>query len=203
MEENIKKYVFVKQNLLDNEFCQHVIEELNQLNLWKKHNWTKYDLRQEQDIVSTFPSGENEPEIIIPKEILEDTSYKNINNSILQKIVKVLQEYIDSLKYEWYNETVHALMDLKFIKYSLNQTMKVHCDHIHDIFDGKIKGIPTLSIIGILNDDYEGGELIMFEDKKIDTKTGDLIIFPSNFLYPHEITPVTKGVRYSYVSWVC
>ena len=203
MEENIKKYVFVKQNLLDNEFCQHVIEELNQLNLWKKHNWTKYDLRQEQDIVSTFPSGENEPEIIIPKEILEDTSYKNINNSILQKIVKVLQEYIDSLKYEWYNETIHALMDLKFIKYSLNQTMKIHCDHIHDIFDGKIKGIPTLSIIGILNDDYEGGELIMFEDKKIDTKKGDLIIFPSNFLYPHEITPVTKGVRYSYVSWVC
>ena len=203
MEENIKKYVFVKQNLLDNEFCQHVIEELNQLNLWKKHNWTKYDLRQEQNIVSTFPSGENEPEIIIPKEILENTSYKNINDSILQKIVKVLQEYIDSLKYEWYNETVHALMDLKFIKYSLNQTMKIHCDHIHDIFDGKIKGIPTLSIIGILNDDYEGGELIMFEDKKIDIKKGDLIIFPSNFLYPHEITPVTKGVRYSYVSWVC
>ena len=202
MEENIKKYVFVKQNLLDNEFCQHVIEKLNQLNLWKKHNWTKYDPGQEQELVSTFPSGENEPEIIIPKEILEDASYKNINDSILQKIVKVLQEYIDSLKYEWYNETVHALMDLKFIKYSLNQTMKVHCDHIHDIFDGKIKGIPTLSIIGILNDDYEGGELIMFEDKKIDTKKGDLIIFPSNFLYPHEITPVTKGVRYSYVSWV-
>ena len=203
MEENIKKYVFVKQNLLDNEFCQHVIEKLNQLNLWKKHNWTKYDLRQEQDIVSTFPSGENEPEIIIPKEILEDASYKNINDSILQKIVKVLQEYIDSLKYEWYNETVHALMDLKFIKYSLNQTMKVHCDHIHDVFDGKNRGIPILTVIGILNDDYEGGNLVMFEDKKIDTKKGDLIIFPSNFLYPHEITPVTKGVRYSYVSWVC
>ena len=38
--------------------------------------------------------------------------------------------------------------------------------------------------------------------KKIDTRKGDLIIFPSNFLYPHKITPVTKGVRYSYVSWV-
>ena len=38
--------------------------------------------------------------------------------------------------------------------------------------------------------------------KKIDTKKGDLLIFPSNFLYPHKITPITKGVRYSYVSWV-
>ena len=42
----------------------------------------------------------------------------------------------------------------------------------------------------------------MFEDKKIDTKKGDLLIFPSNFLYPHRIAPVTKGARYSYVSWV-
>ena len=91
---------------------------------------------------------------------------------------------------------------MKFIRYFPGQTMQNHCDHIHDIFDGERKGIPTLSIIGILNDDYEGGELIMFEDKKIDTKKGDLLIFPSNFLYPHKVTPVTKGVRYSYVSWV-
>ena len=80
--------------------------------------------------------------------------------------------------------------------------MQNHCDHIHSLFDGEIKGVPILSIIGILNDDYEGGKLIMFEDKTIETKKGDLLIFPSNFLYPHKIAPVTKGVRYSYVSWV-
>ena len=79
--------------------------------------------------------------------------------------------------------------------------MQNHCDHIQSMFDGERRGIPILSIVGILNDDYEGGELIMFGDKKIDTKKGDLWIFPSNFLYPHEITPVIKGVRYSYVSW--
>ena len=38
--------------------------------------------------------------------------------------------------------------------------------------------------------------------EKIDTKKGDLVIFPSSFLYPHEICKVTKGSRYSYVSWV-
>ena len=81
--------------------------------------------------------------------------------------------------------------------------MENHCDHIHSMFDGERKGIPILSIVGVLNDDYEGGELIMFDgDKTISTKKGDLLIFPSNFLYPHRITPVTKGPRYSYVSWV-
>ena len=80
--------------------------------------------------------------------------------------------------------------------------MKVHCDHIHDVFDGKNKGIPILTVIGILNDDYEGGNLVMFEDKKINTKEGDLIIFPSLFLFPHEIEPITKGIRYSYTAWM-
>ena len=80
--------------------------------------------------------------------------------------------------------------------------MKIHCDHIHSIFDGTKKGIPVFSVIGLLNDDYEGGKLVMFGDKKINTKEGDLIIFPSLFLFPHEVEPITKGIRYSYISWM-
>jgi predicted 2-oxoglutarate/Fe(II)-dependent dioxygenase YbiX len=80
--------------------------------------------------------------------------------------------------------------------------MAKHCDHIHDMFDGKMKGIPTLSIVGFLNDDYEGGEFIMFDDMEIKLKQGDVLIFPSNFLYPHKVNPVTKGIRDSFVSWV-
>ena len=79
--------------------------------------------------------------------------------------------------------------------------MELHCDHIQSMFDGERKGIPTLSIVGILNDDYEGGEFIMWEDKEIKLKTGDLLIFPSTFLYPHKVNLVTKGTRYSFVSW--
>ena len=53
-----------------------------------------------------------------------------------------------------------------------------------------------------LNDNYEGGEFIMFDNHEIKFKQGDLIIFPSNFLYPHKVEPVIKGTRYSFVSWV-
>jgi hypothetical protein len=31
--------------------------------------------------------------------------------------------------------------------------------------------------------------------------TGDVIIFPSTFLYPHKVNEVKKGIRYSFVSW--
>jgi predicted 2-oxoglutarate/Fe(II)-dependent dioxygenase YbiX len=80
--------------------------------------------------------------------------------------------------------------------------MAKHVDHIHSMFDGNMKGIPILSIVGMLNDDYEGGEFVMFDDKIIELKQGDILMFPSVFLYPHEVKPVTKGVRDSFVSWV-
>ena len=28
-----------------------------------------------------------------------------------------------------------------------------------------------------------------------------MILFPSCFMYPHEVTEVTKGERYSFISW--
>ena len=78
--------------------------------------------------------------------------------------------------------------------------MEENCDHITSLF--KDGGIPILSIIIGLNDNYKGGEFIMFKDKEYKIESGDIIIFPSNFLYPHKVMPVTKGIRYSAVSWV-
>ena len=80
--------------------------------------------------------------------------------------------------------------------------MAFHSDHIHSLFDGIRKGIPILSMLGVLNDDFEGGEFILFDNYKVDFKKGDLLIFPSIFLFPHRVEPVTKGTRYSYISWL-
>ena len=193
MNKNIEHYVFHKENFLDEKYCENCIDELDKCT-WKKHEWYAPRTDSLNEI-----SEDNELDIIN----LDMFSYnvKKINDFIIQNLHSVITEYIESFKYDWFSGWT-GYSPIRFNRYSSGQTMLSHCDHIQSIFDGKRKGIPTLSIIGILNDDYEGGELIMFEDKKIDTKKGDLIIFPSNFLYPHKITPVTKGVRYSYVSWV-
>ena len=57
-----------------------------------------------------------------------------------------------------------------------------------------------VSIVGNLNEEYEGSEFHC-RDKEIKLKTGDILMFPSNFMYPHEVTECTKGTRYSFVSW--
>ena len=90
---------------------------------------------------------------------------------------------------------------INFLRYTHEQRFERHVDHTNTIFDGERRGIPTLTIIGWLNDDYEGGEFYVC-DNKIDSKPGDVIMFPSNFLYPHEVKSVLSGVRYSWVTWV-
>jgi predicted 2-oxoglutarate/Fe(II)-dependent dioxygenase YbiX len=58
-----------------------------------------------------------------------------------------------------------------------------------------------------LNEDYEGGDVVfgnqnLQEIKRVQLKRGSLLAFPSNFLYPHMIEPITKGIRYSIVAWL-
>jgi len=190
MNKNLDYYIFHKEKFLDEEYCKNCINKLKNISTWDKHNWynTGTDSRDR-------PSGDNEP------ETLDKDYVREINDVIIQNLHSTIFEYQKKLKYSWFKGW-QGYSPIKFIRYFLNQTMITHCDHIHALFDGERKGVPILSIIGILNDDYVGGELIMFEDKKIDIKKGDLLIFPSNFLFPHKIAPITKGVRYSYVSWV-
>jgi predicted 2-oxoglutarate/Fe(II)-dependent dioxygenase YbiX len=57
-----------------------------------------------------------------------------------------------------------------------------------------------MSYVGVFNDNYEGGEFMLC-DEEIKLKQGDAVQFPSVFLYPHEVKPVTKGTRYSWVLW--
>ena len=58
-----------------------------------------------------------------------------------------------------------------------------------------------------LNDDYEGGDLIFTDQKDNEIKRcqlgkGSIVFFPSNFMYPHGIQPITKKTRYSIVAWL-
>lgn len=58
-----------------------------------------------------------------------------------------------------------------------------------------------LSLVLLLNDDYEGGELQFFPARfDIPKKQGTLAVFPS--FMTHRVAKVLKGTRYSLVTWV-
>lgn len=75
--------------------------------------------------------------------------------------------------------------------------------------DSHIQFPRTISIIYFLNNDYEGGDLVFHdpdrggkEIKRIKAAPGRVVFWPSNFLYPHSVSKVTKGKRYTLVSWL-
>ena len=78
--------------------------------------------------------------------------------------------------------------------------MSSHVDNIHHSH-GQQYGYPQVSALLYLNDDYEGGEFYV-AGKMFEPEQGSGIIFPSNFMFPHEAKAVTKGMRWSIVTWL-
>jgi predicted 2-oxoglutarate/Fe(II)-dependent dioxygenase YbiX len=83
---------------------------------------------------------------------------------------------------------------INFVKYGKDQHFAVHTDH-------GFSYTCTVSSIAYFNDDYEGGELwfpylnIAFKPQK-----GDILIFPSTYIYAHASLPVKSGMKYSAVT---
>ena len=53
-----------------------------------------------------------------------------------------------------------------------------------------------------INDEFEGGHHY-FNYLDIDYKpnSGDILMFPANYMASHEVTPIISGSRYSYLGW--
>ena len=95
--------------------------------------------------------------------------------------------------------SVQRTTDFRINKYSEGGFMSRHCDNIHHSH-GQQYGYPQVTALLYLNDNYEGGRMLV-KDVDYPLKQGDIIIMPSCFLFPHEVTEITKGTRYSFVSW--
>tara|TARA_Y100000004_G_C8955506_1_gene430598 strand:+ start:3901 stop:4464 length:564 start_codon:yes stop_codon:yes gene_type:complete len=93
------------------------------------------------------------------------------------------------------------LHEVNLLKYEKGHFYIKHVDHAAVLNR-------TISIIINLNEKYQGGDVVFFNPfndqpySKPDLKAGDMILFPSNFLYPHQVTTITKGCRYSIVTWL-
>ena len=110
-----------------------------------------------------------------------------------------IKQYFETIKLQDYNFDQVTIQNIDILKYKKGGFYKYHVDHF-----GLIPR--TFSCIMLLNNDYEGGEICFrYPDTTgewlIDKKPGRIIVWPSNFLYPHRVKPVTKGTRYSVVSW--
>ena len=83
--------------------------------------------------------------------------------------------------------------------YDVNGKYEAHVDTFHQLSNETRK----LTCLAILNDDFEGGKFyIMNSHEKIypPQEKGDIIVFPSFMV--HGVEPVTKGKRFTVVTWL-
>jgi predicted 2-oxoglutarate/Fe(II)-dependent dioxygenase YbiX len=90
-------------------------------------------------------------------------------------------------------------------KWEVGDNLTQHIDSAQDFeqFLGSGAAWPPsvvlYSSILYLNDDYEGGEIRFTEHGvSVKPKAGTLLIFPSTDMYPHEVTEITSGTRYTF-----
>ena len=76
-----------------------------------------------------------------------------------------------------------------------------HYDWHTDIGDG-IYSNRKISATILLSDNCDGGDLVLKQgaDRPIHMEVGDMVLFPSYVL--HKVKPITKGERWSLVTWV-
>ena len=95
-----------------------------------------------------------------------------------------------------------AAQDCQVTRYTKDGFYGWHLDGMgsHTDLDGE-GTTRKLSMSVILNSDYEGGDFEMrdLESKIPRLEEGSIIVFPS--FIEHQVTPVTKGTRYSLVLW--
>lgn len=186
IDKNIIDYVKIYENIIEEDVCDAAVASLSNEHIWEEHYYHN-NLTQKKEVFENDVS----------------MSWSNIKErqTIQDNLFTAIEKYIvNDLQYDWFAGW-KGYSPIRFNRYKENKKMNFHCDHIHDLFGPGINGIPILSIVGELNSNYEGGEFIMW-DTVIEIPKGGVLIFPSNFMYPHKVNPVKSGARYSYVSWV-
>ena len=117
-------------------------------------------------------------------------------NFVKQEINRLYFHY----KYKFPLMMSNKINQIDLLKYSPGGKYEVHTDHY-------TTSPRHLTIIMNLNSDYEGGDLVFTDQKEKEIKRcklekGSMLFFPSNFLFPHTVKPITKGTRYNIVAWL-
>ena len=123
-------------------------------------------------------------------DIFKEIYYK-LDIEVKQVIEKYQAEFADCKK-----SIVGEHQGFNILKYNKDNKYDEHID------DFGHRAFRRLSISLSLTDDFTGGEFEFFGTDKISLKKNQALIFPSSWLYPHRILPITDGVRRSIVTWI-
>lgn len=182
------------ENIIPEQFCDELVKATAEHPGWHKHSY--------------HPSFERPTGLQFPPTEFE---FLDAEDQLSLKLMPYVEQAVSSYNnfinknnsFEGYKcETgVTNCTPIRFNRCKIHTLVEAHHDHIHELMGKGNKSIPSVSVVGLLNDAFTGGEFVMFKDIDMKLKKGDIIVFPSNYLYPHRVDKVTSGTRISFVTW--
>jgi urate oxidase len=181
----LKNFIKVYDNVLDLNVLSNILKTINSKGIFEKASvggghTIDFNIRR------TYVIGLDNM-----KDSLTLVHWNNYLNTFFK-------QYATNYSRE-FNSYDPIINDIQILKYESGGFYKWHTDHFTET-------PRTLSMILFLNNDYEGGSLNFKNpdnsgEHEIKPTANRLVVWPSNFLYPHRASPVTKGVRYTVVAW--
>jgi len=168
-------------NAISEGFCKKLIEE-----------YAKPEVKKEQPFIGQGRDLEKNIDLDIRNVLrLPLPLHAGIGATLTSCALSINHQY-------WQYNITHS-NQAEFLMYDVKGKYEAHVDTFHQHGNETRK----LTALAILNDDFEGGKFYIqnSHERFYPQQTpGTVLVFPS--FMPHGVEPITKGVRYSVVSWM-
>jgi hypothetical protein len=194
MNYEIDDFVGIFHNVLDERYCDDLVqyyENLNQLN--KTTNRQRYSGVSSSSIQNDLYYMIDEFD---PVFIKKNYSILGIFGQQVFECYKLYREKYGTLN----NFSAHSISsDIKIQKIKPSEGYHIwHCETESPSHNDRI-----LLIIAYLNDVEEGGETeFLYQSKRLNPKKGSILLCPAGFTHTHRGNPPLKGTKYIMNGWL-
>jgi predicted 2-oxoglutarate/Fe(II)-dependent dioxygenase YbiX len=186
----LSDYILVVRGIISKEKCREITELYAENPNW---DWAKttgglnLDRRKVKELRISEPSVRQQSD-----------RHNAMDGEVFKIMAKAKEMYFEALSGSRnikHLPKVSADEGYCLLHYSEGYYFKEHCDQ-----GANMSRVLTCTLN--ISDDHDGG-LFRFLRGEFDVKlnAGDAVLFPSNFLFPHEVTEITRGERHAIVTW--
>jgi Rps23 Pro-64 3,4-dihydroxylase Tpa1-like proline 4-hydroxylase len=152
---------------------------------------------QEINYLMASLSDENMRTFVSQKDENDNpTNWMNIYRLIVDKFKLIERIKTEVVKSYEFDRIESRDQWLSVVRWDKGTKLQLHVDDLGYETDNHI------ATLVYLNDDYDGGEVAFAtHDVTVKPKTGDLLIFPGNMHYAHEVKEILSGTRYTVPVW--
>jgi hypothetical protein len=185
MNIKLTDLIYHKENYLSKDECDFLINE--------------YETSLDEKILEHCPDADTGIDTwssFKKINLIPETEAFNLVHSKNERIINEYHDYLDSFNsfHVDFRKALNYSHQYRLMKYDVGTKIHRHTDH-----DPFVYGSCTIN----LNDEYTGGDFCFFKGQhRIKLKVGDILIFPADYFWVHEVEEIKSGVRYSVNSFL-